>query len=137
MGSNVIGTGLWGNTLWGGGTPSPTPGFTLTIEEGILYVALRIAGVLNAARRTASNEEIQDTYCALNALIDGYETERLMIYAIQRNVQTMVAGQQDYQIGSGSPDWDVPRPVRIENASLLYLQTEQVLELPMQPLTVE
>ncbi len=140
MGGNVIGTGLWGNTLFGQSTGGNTQAGPLTVRVGIIYVALRIAGILNNAQRTPAPEEEFDCFNALNTMLDGWAVERLLVFNINRSIQTLTPGKQDYLIGTGAPDWNVPRPVRIEHASLIYTgdsNATQPVELPMAILTYE
>jgi hypothetical protein len=88
--------------------------------------------------RTPSPSEVDDAFYALNALLDSWLLERLLVYEIGRNVQTLNAGQQTYAIGTGAADFNVARPLRIEKAGLIYQgNPSQPLELGIQILTVE
>jgi hypothetical protein len=138
--SSGFGNGLFGNTLFGGGSPGPPPPPpSVTVQDGIIYWALRIAGRLNNAQRGPASEEVLDAFGLLNGEIDTMQGEHLFVYVVNRNIQTLVPNQQDYQIGTGAPDFNTPRPVRIDNASLLYLDdsSQGPIELPMQIMTVE
>ncbi len=104
----------------------------------VIYNALRIAGVLEAPLRGPSNSEISDAFTTCNTMLDAWNTERLMVYAIDREVFTLVPGQQVYQIGTGAPDFNITRPPRIEKAGIITLDNPaQPLELPMDVLNYE
>src|SRR5580658_2851179 len=138
--SSGFGSGLFGGTLFGGGgSGPPPPPAPVTVQQGIIYWALRIAGRLNNAQRGPASEEVLDAFDLLNAEIDTMQGQHLQVYVVNRNIQTLVPNQQDYQIGTGAPDFNTPRPVRIDNASLLYLDdsSQGPIELPMQIMTVE
>jgi hypothetical protein len=86
----------------------------------LLYVSHRIAGILGAPQRTLSQAEIADAFDALNAMLDSWNTERLMIYSITRQVHPLVASQQIYTIGASiSASFNTTRPPTIEKASIL------------------
>ncbi len=119
------------NTLpFGGGPVSQT-----TVND-ICYAAFRIAGILLRPGRGNSSTELVEAVNVLNAMLDDWNTQRLMIWAIQEFTQLMVPGQQTYYIGSGAPDFNTPRPSHIERASTIYLQPPAAaLELPIDVLT--
>lgn len=133
---------LWNTGLFGGNkaTPAPPPSIP-TVQQAILYRALRIGGILNNALRLPSNEQVTEAFNILNESLEGYGAERLLIYNIARIQETLTPGVQDYPIGTGAPApgfGDMARPSRIENASLLYIEgnTSQPIEIPMIELTV-
>jgi hypothetical protein len=64
----------------------------------------------------------------LNAMIDAWSIERLMIPVVARRVLDLVAGQQTYTIGPAG-DWEVPRPVRIERAGLVSDRHETPMDI--------
>ncbi len=108
----------------------------MPLVSDILYRSLRLAGVLGAPGRTPSTIQLTEAYNVANAMLDSWNTERLIIYEIERSIQTLVAGTQDYLIGTGQT-FNVDRPSRIERAGLIYLSNPaQPLEVPMQILTV-
>lgn len=109
------------------------------LVSDILYRSLRLAGVLGSPGRGPSTLQLTEAYNVANAMLDSWNTERLIIYYIERNVQIVTSGKQDYSISSTqvSPDWAIERPTRIERAGLIYLANpSQPLELPMDILTV-
>lgn len=102
----------------------------------ILYRAFRLSGYLGNAQRGISMAQAVDGLAILNAMLDQWNTERLIAYSIVRNVQNLTVNQQTYLIGSGAPDFNIPRPERIERAGLLDPQDQQgPLELPITILT--
>lgn len=76
--------------------------------------ALRIATVL-ASGETPTADEQNDSLVALNAMLSGWQTNKLTVYAKQTDTHTLVQGTASYTIGSGG-DIDTERPERIEFA---------------------
>jgi hypothetical protein len=72
----------------------------------------------------------------LNDMLEAWAIERLMVWAVQRQMFPLVVGQQSYQIGSGAADFNTPRPVRIDRMGIINLSNpSQPLELPLEYLT--
>lgn len=70
---------------------------------------------------------------SLNDMIDSWQTERLMIYSVNRR-EFYPTPQPAYTVGPGA-DFDIPRPVHIDRFSVILLNNPaQPLELPMQKL---
>ena len=119
-----IGHGLWGSTLWGGpgGGPAP-PSASYTVQAGILYPALRIAGVVMSPNRQFAQEIQNDSFEMYNTLLDEWGTQELLVWEYYRTVQNLVANQRLYKIGpkaiDATVDFDLVRPPRIEFASIL------------------
>lgn len=124
-------TASWNASLFGG------PG--VTVGSDIIYPALRIIRVLTRAGHGAQSEIVTECLAALNALIDSWNTERLTIPTVLRNVFTLAAGQQAYTIGPSGNFLVRDRPSRIENAGLIDITNNpaQPIELPMEVLTVD
>lgn len=130
--------------LFGGpGAFVGAPAGSVSVGDDIIYSALRIIRVLGAPQRGASNPEIQDGLEVVNSLLDALNIERMFIWAVQRCIFPLVAGQAVYSIGTQADadalgitvDFDRPRPARIEYASMILLNNPQApLELPMVPL---
>lgn len=89
----------------------------MTVSQ-LLYDALRLAGVVQLAGRTASTAEMDDAFRALNNLVDGWNAEKLSVYAIERQVFALAANTQSYTIGTGAT-WNTPRPPKIEAAHVI------------------
>jgi hypothetical protein len=101
----------------------------------IITNAMKKANTIEAGE-AVSSDEAADGLTDLNDMIDGWQTERLMLYATIRQVFTLTAGQAAYQMGTGAPDFNVPRPVRIDRMSIISLANPaQPLELPLEYLT--
>jgi hypothetical protein len=88
----------------------------MTAQE-LINDALRLVGVLNTGEGPNSDEH---TEClrALNTMIESWNTERLIVYAIARDTYTLTPAQPSYTIGTGG-ELNAPRPVRIENAGVI------------------
>lgn len=84
--------------------------------------ALRLLGVV-ASGEFPSASELQDGLASLNDMIDTWQTERLMIFAITPQTYTLAAGQggpqNPYTYGP-SANFNGPRPVQIEEVYLNY-----------------
>lgn len=89
----------------------------MTVET-LLYDALRLAGVIQLAGRTAGTDEMADAFRALNNLIDGWNAEKLSVYAIERKLFALAANTASYNIGTGAT-WDTARPPMIEAAHVI------------------
>ncbi len=82
--------------------------------------SLRLLGALNVGDNPTPDEQA-DGLMALNAMVESWASERMMMFTSTRQVFNVVAGVQVYLIGptvSGS-DWVAPRPMYIDNAGLL------------------
>jgi len=76
--------------------------------------SLRLLGV-KAAGESATTEEANDAFEALNAMVDSWNNESLMIYNLETVTHTLVPGTGDYTIGA-SGTINTTRPQRIESA---------------------
>lgn len=81
----------------------------------LISSSLRLLGVL-ASGENASANEANEGLIALNDMLDTWTTEQLLIFSKVTETFALVAGQQSYQMGTGAPDFNTPRPQRIENA---------------------
>lgn len=97
---------------------------------GWISASMRKIGVL-ASGEAPSASEAEDALGAANDLIDNLSNEQLLIPTKIREVFTLVAGQQTYQMGTGAPDFNTARPQKIENALLQYSGINPAIELPM------
>lgn len=105
----------------------------------IVYAGARIAGILGAPQRGMSGSEISDAISCLNALIDSWEIDPLMIWAekiLQFNLNT---NQQVYTIGIDpagvlpAADFPVDRPDKITHANIItQISGGQPVRTPME-----
>lgn len=99
----------------------------------LLYNAFRIAGILGAPGRGNSPSETADGMLALNAMLDAFQTERLMIWCVLQNTVDLVVNQQNYSIGlNGVTDYPLPRPEGIDRAGLIVNNVTPSTEIPLQ-----
>lgn len=104
--------------------------------QAIIKDAFRLIGVSRTGQ-TPSSDALADGLATLNAMLDAWSIERLMVPVIVRRQLDLVASQQTYTIGTGG-DWDVARPARIERAALINnSNVSYPLEVPMEILSVE
>jgi hypothetical protein len=111
--------------LFGGGVPPGT--ITIQVSHGILYPALRKAGVTLGPGRTPSPAQFQDAIDELNRLAGSLNCDRLFIYSITRSEYPLDPPKASYTIGQ-SPDPFEPvdfraqRPQLIERANIITSQ---------------
>ena len=74
----------------------------------VITAALRKIRILRAGE-VASAEDAEDCLYALNAMLDTWSAENLMIYALTENTKALTEGDPDYTIGSAG-DIDTTRP---------------------------
>jgi hypothetical protein len=94
--------------------------------------SLRLLGVL-AAGEAAHAEDAQDALAVLNDMLDAWLLEELLVYGIDRSTFPLVPNVSSYTIGTGGV-LNTPRPVRIERAGLVDLQSTPTLEVPLEVL---
>jgi hypothetical protein len=133
--------------------PSSYPGLQVTSTD-LINSSLRLINAISIGETPQGQESI-DGLWTLNQMVDSWQIERLMIYAIQRQVNdsqgnpfVLVPGQQVYPTGlgfqtNGTPiyvagNFNIPRPTKIEGVGLIWLANPaQPLELQMEMLTWE
>ena len=87
---------------------------------------LRTLKVIDSGETPTSNES-NDVLEVVNAMLDSWRTERLLVYAMQDEILTMVNGKDTYTIGP-SGDLVTTRPVRIEDEMFM---TEANIDYPI------
>lgn len=72
-----------------------------------------------------------------NRLIDLWLLNQLLVFAEVANIYPMVASLQQYQIGPGQvpPNFDAPRPTRIDYANCILNTVSPVQRLPIEVIT--
>lgn len=85
----------------------------------IIKIAMKHIVVLSEGE-DPSAEGARDALTLLNGMLQVWTTDRLLVYTIESNVFSYVAGQASYTIGTGG-DFNIPRPraiVSVYNRSL-------------------
>lgn len=93
----------------------------------IITRAYRILGDLGTGE-TLTASQADDGLEALNAMLDSFSIERLMIYQVRQESFTWPASTVSRTIGSGG-DFDTHRPDRIENGT--YFQDSNNIAYPV------
>lgn len=84
----------------------------MTTAADVIARTLRILGVYGAGE-SASAEEAADCLEALNDMIAGWATERLLVHSVNEITATLTPGTASYSVGAGA-DIDTPRPLSME-----------------------
>src|SRR3990167_2508153 len=81
---------------------------------GIIPRSMRLAGAIGKGE-TADADEAADGLVALNAMLDSWQIDRLLVYQIVQVSNTWPAATTSRTIGSGG-NFTQQRPVRIDSA---------------------
>jgi hypothetical protein len=90
--------------------PSITP-------RTLIYDAYRSLGVLRPGHH-ASDDAVDDGFRALQDLVDAWQIEHLMVYAVARTAYPLMAGLGTYTLGPGGTLGQT-RPINTESAGLI------------------
>lgn len=87
----------------------------MTTANDLISRSLRLILVLGQGRRTLTANELSDGLMALNAMVDSFSIDSLMIYQTLEESFPLVVGTASYTIGTGGT-FNTVRPVSITNA---------------------
>lgn len=107
----------------------------MTTVLQLLTDACSLIGV-TAGDDALTGGEAQQALRVFNRMIETWNTQRLMVYTINRNTYPLTTSQQTYTLGTGGT-FNAARPVRIENASIIPTASAPTLEIPIQMLRDE
>lgn len=94
--------------------------------------SLRLCGAIGMGD-PVGDEEAADALEALNAMLDSWKIERLMVYQIVQNSHSWTAAATSRSIGtSGSPNFNSARPDRIDSA---FIRDTNSQDYPLEVLT--
>lgn len=96
--------------------------------------SLSILGAIGIGETPSADEAAQGLRF-LNGMVESWNLERLMVYAVTRHSFPLVPSQASYTIGVGG-NFNVARPTRIELAAIELVQNNNI-ELPLQMLTID
>lgn len=105
----------------------------MTTAGDLCTSALKKLGVL-AAGETMTAEDGADALATLNASLDKYAADDLLIYTVTRTTFTITASTQNYSVASGSTV-NVARPVFIEHIRFQDTAVSPTLEYPLDSMT--
>ena len=97
----------------------------------LIQWAMRLLGVLASGEAPSSNEA-NDALISLNAMIDTWSNEPLLIYEDAYETFGLNVSQQSYQWGSGAADFNSPRPQRLRECNWQQVTSTTTLELPVE-----
>lgn len=107
-----------------------------TVQQAIIYRALRMCGMTGGPGRTASPDQLSDSLLTLNALIDELNSNEGAIFTVQPSLWTLSPSKTSYTIGIDpagiqTADFATTRPTRIEQAKLVLTQSPTWVYLPL------
>lgn len=89
--------------------------------------ALRVLGVLPAGEQMTA-EQLDDHLETLNHLLDSWNTERLLVYQVERVTFDLTGGTATYSYGDGG-DFNDERPAKIQSAGIIASGTTSEREI--------
>lgn len=107
------------------------------ILRTLIEAGLRLAGLMDAARRRPSPEQLDEGVEAFNEMMDSWRAQSWRVPCETRTLFALVTGQKVYTIGPVGADFTAPRPARILNAGLVLTNQSPNPEWPLQILTQE
>ena len=108
----------------------------MTVDQDIIYPALRLARITGGPARVHSPDQAQDAFQSLNRMLDAWNLKEGMIYRVDNSQYTMSPPKAVYSIGRGAgADFVADRPVRIEAAEIVLSTGGSTVYLPMVILT--
>jgi hypothetical protein len=106
----------------------------------LIEAGLRLAGLMDAARRQASNEQLDEGVETFNSMMDSWRAQSWRVPVVTRVVFALSAGTRDYTIGpvgAGPSHFTAPRPPRLFHAGLVLTTQNPNPEWPLEVLSYE
>lgn len=101
----------------------------MSTVRDLLTDTLQLIGVLDPSE-TISASVASTCLRRLNAMLNTWSTQGLMVYTLNREVYPLMIGQQDYTLGIGGQIPTV-RPVWLNRASIIPTASNPTLEIPL------
>lgn len=99
----------------------------MATASDIINRSLRLIGALESGE-TPEAQETADALSALNAMLESWRLERLMVYAMQDVTHVLVPNDGSYTIAASGADIAEERPIRIDSAYV----TDSDTDIPVQ-----
>lgn len=93
--------------------------------------AMRLLGAYNVGDDAPEAAEEQAGLMALNAMVDAWGLERLMMFTSAGSIYQTVSGKASYTIGPNGADWTAPRPLYIDAVTVIVPGTPSTYERPL------
>lgn len=93
----------------------------MTTMRELLTGSLRLINAVSA-NEVPTPDDMNISLQSFNGMLDSWSAERLGIYTINPYYFVLTPQKQDYTLGAGG-DWDVPRPMNIQQAYVAYNAT--------------
>lgn len=97
----------------------------------LINSSFRLIGVL-ASGESLPDDMAADGLNSLNQMIDLWSTQSLMILSRVFEYFPLVVNQTAYQWGTGAPDFNSPRPQKIEDINWQQVSGSTTVELPIE-----
>jgi hypothetical protein len=109
---------------------------SIALKDAVLYRALRLAQITRGPGRIATPDQFQDALGALNGMLDSLNVQHDGIYSVNNNQYTLTPPKTNYTIGllptgPQTADFQVPRPIRIDQARLVLTNSPTPVYLPL------
>ena len=96
--------------------------------QTIINRALRLLGAIGAGE-SPTTDESNDGLTALNAMIESWQTERLIVYAMVDTAFTLTPSDNSYTVGPAGNFALTPRPSKIEDIYISDSGTDYPIEM--------
>lgn len=109
------------------------------ILRTLIETALRLAGLMDQARRRATPEQLDEGVDTFNSMMDSWRAQSWRIPCKTRTLFPLTAARKVYTIGPAevSPNFQAARPAEILEAGLVLTNQNPNPEWPLQVLTQE
>lgn len=107
----------------------------MATARDVIKRSLRLIGAI-ASSETPSGAEMADALSTLNAMLDSWSTENLIIYSKTTEKFQLVTGTNTYTIGPGG-DFDTTRPIELISAAIEDQSASPSVEYCVDILTFE
>lgn len=103
------------------------------IVRTLIEAGLRLAGLMDAARRKASPEQLDEGVEVYNGMVDAWAAQGWLVPCKERTIFPLVSLQKSYTIGPSevSPNFTAAKPARITDAGLVLTNQSPSPEWPL------
>lgn len=101
----------------------------MTTVRELIQDAVYLLGVVDPTESLNASFAAQGLR-RLNAMLQTWSAESLMVYTQNREVFPLVVGQQDYTLGPGG-NFNTTRPIWFDQASIIPTASAPTLEIPL------